>query len=43
MKLTEMIKDRISGADGQIGIYFCDIEKNTSFLSETVMCFRLWA
>ena len=31
MKLTEMIKDRISGADGQIGIYFCDIEKNTSF------------
>lgn len=30
MKLTEMIKDRISSADGQIGIYFCDIEKNTS-------------
>ena len=30
MDLTNRIKDRISNADGKIGIYFCDINKNDS-------------
>lgn len=30
MELSNMIRDRINNVEGQIGIYFCDINKNTS-------------
>ena len=36
MKLANMIRERISNLQGEIGVYFYDISKTTVFLWETV-------